>query len=256
MENRAYLGCWPGAYVEHEIKWIESTKELAGLLYEARKRFPSNQKFSDWLEENRIDLSHQERAALIKLAEHAEVANGVLEFTRRTSWELVWRKEVQPLVEPKKAKPVLRAARNTEPVVAPEIAPAIPAEPEIIEPEKKQLTGEKWAEKINAAYQPVLDAQEKAKRFLEGNGYLVINIEGDLELLDRIDAALKPDETSEAFVLEAIQHLLWEREREAAKSKRGRPKGSKNKPKTREEIQKVSEAAWDEMDRIRKEAAH
>jgi hypothetical protein len=195
-------------------KWIESTKELAGLLYEARKRFPSNQAFSDWLDENRIDLSHQSRAALIKLAEHAEVANGVLEHTERTSWELVWSKEVKPLVEPPRGeRPMLRAARNTEDD-GPDEPEIIDIEPEPLSPKEVKDRDRVWF--LGTAHEAKLMAEELA----EYNG----------PVDDEVRAAAH--RTATAWI-ELANRLDLEAEQKP-KPKRGRPVGSKNKPKIKE----------------------
>jgi hypothetical protein len=84
----------------------------ATLLYEARTRFPSNQAFHEWLAQNNLGedrLSHQARAALVNIGEHMNVSRDVLRKTARTSPELIWQKEVKPLIDAKNGTAAAKA---------------------------------------------------------------------------------------------------------------------------------------------------
>ena len=92
----AYLTC-----VKAREEWTKATLTLAERLYEARNRFGDNQGFSDWLAANSLGketLSHQDRAALINIGEHIDVARDIIEKSDRRSWRLVWDKEIKKVV--------------------------------------------------------------------------------------------------------------------------------------------------------------
>jgi hypothetical protein len=77
-------------------EWIEGTLELAAALAEARGRFPADRQFSHWLVDADLqDISHQDRAALIAMAADPPTARQVLEETKRSSWQLVWEREMK-----------------------------------------------------------------------------------------------------------------------------------------------------------------
>lgn len=77
---------------EGRTKWIEGSLELASLLTEAKERFQKNlTAFGDWLDRNGVDLSHQDRAALINLGmERPERRREILETTPRWSYRHIW----------------------------------------------------------------------------------------------------------------------------------------------------------------------
>jgi hypothetical protein len=54
------------------------TPALAAALAEAKGRFPSHKDFSVWLASNEIDISGNDRAALISMAANLEVFRNVL----------------------------------------------------------------------------------------------------------------------------------------------------------------------------------
>lgn len=79
-------------------EWIEASVSLASLLCEARARYPADQKFSYWLEENEIDIYHMDRAALLKLGQNTEAMRVILRRTDSTSYRLIW-KDTQKQIE-------------------------------------------------------------------------------------------------------------------------------------------------------------
>lgn len=89
-----------GAYERTERgrqEWIEGTLDLAAALAEARDQFASDKAFSVWLAENELDaIGHQDRAALINMAGHIQIAREVLQETSRFSWRYIWAEEMAP----------------------------------------------------------------------------------------------------------------------------------------------------------------
>lgn len=83
--------------IEHShAQWIESTLELARLLAEARGQFKSNREFAHWLVDNDLDMiGSDDRAALINMASNLSLARIVLEETQRSSWQWIWREEME-----------------------------------------------------------------------------------------------------------------------------------------------------------------
>jgi chemotaxis protein histidine kinase CheA len=76
--------------VRTRAEWITYSVELAGLLTEARARFPNDKEFGDWLAEIEINLSHQDRAALISLGANPAAMQKALENTSSFSYRLIW----------------------------------------------------------------------------------------------------------------------------------------------------------------------
>src|SRR3954447_13973124 len=78
------------------FEWIEGTLELAVLLAEARLRFSADQEFSHWLVDAKLqDINYSDRAALIAMAADLQLARIVLQETRRSSWQLIWEREMK-----------------------------------------------------------------------------------------------------------------------------------------------------------------
>jgi hypothetical protein len=72
---------------------------LIDLLHDARKRFSSDQAFGKWLTDSGYGeerIKRQDRAALLNMAEHPDLAREVLKQTHRRSWRLIWEEEIQP----------------------------------------------------------------------------------------------------------------------------------------------------------------
>lgn len=83
------------AWTEMRSEWIDATVKRAVLLYEARRKFPDNQAFSDWLGENEIEIEKNTQAALIRMGEYPELTREGLEKTRRISLRLIWDEELE-----------------------------------------------------------------------------------------------------------------------------------------------------------------
>jgi hypothetical protein len=104
---------------------IEGTLELAKILLDLRLRFPADREFGERLTKNGYGenrISRQDRAALINMAEHPDLAREVLEQTHRQSYRLIWEEEIQPELEkrrlPSAGQPALSENFNGTPVVS------------------------------------------------------------------------------------------------------------------------------------------
>jgi hypothetical protein len=96
-------------------EWIEGTLELAAVLAEERKLISDHREFSRWLERNGLaKINAHDRAALIGMAADPVVTRKMLEESKNTSWEWIWRKERQPtFVSTHKGRPA-PAKRKTK----------------------------------------------------------------------------------------------------------------------------------------------
>lgn len=75
-----------------EGEWIEATLDLATVLREARDEHGSNNEFGAWLQRNSFtELGKDDRAALIGIGEHLELARQVIERSESRSVRLLWR---------------------------------------------------------------------------------------------------------------------------------------------------------------------
>ena len=85
------------ARTEHgKREWVEGTIELAAAFADARSRFPAHQQFRHWIADAELDfINHQDRAALISMADDLDLARIVLEETERTSWQHIWDQEMK-----------------------------------------------------------------------------------------------------------------------------------------------------------------
>lgn len=70
--------------------WVEAQVELAVLLCEARRRYPADQRFAQWLDENDIRLNTNDRAALLKLGQNPDAMRMILQRSHRRSVQLIW----------------------------------------------------------------------------------------------------------------------------------------------------------------------
>lgn len=94
---------------KNQTEWPVLVMSFARELLKGRDMFTNagkhdDRRFHDWLtaladQHPEFELSHQDRAAYINLAEHEEVAIEVLGKTDRRSVRLIWEEEVQPKVE-------------------------------------------------------------------------------------------------------------------------------------------------------------
>lgn len=79
--------------------WVETTIELAMAFAEARDRISGNREYYTWIVQNELDIiNRMDRHALISMARHIEISRIVLQETQRTSWQMVWKQEIQPRI--------------------------------------------------------------------------------------------------------------------------------------------------------------
>jgi hypothetical protein len=93
------------AFVKNRDDFSKVTLALARKLWRARQAFRGDDTaFRAWLAVHRLTdkIRPHDRAALIKLGEHAKVAARVLRQTSSRSVRLIWINEVRPLVEPER----------------------------------------------------------------------------------------------------------------------------------------------------------
>jgi hypothetical protein len=83
--------------------WIDRVLERAALLLEARNRFKSNEKFSEWLTREKINIGHSNRAALLNMAKYPELARAALEKSKSVSAQLIWLDEMLPQISKQQA---------------------------------------------------------------------------------------------------------------------------------------------------------
>jgi hypothetical protein len=77
--------------IEGNNQWIEASIAQALILVEARSRFQTDQEFCDWLAANNIELSDDDRAALISLGQLGEAQlREILTKTDSRSYRLIW----------------------------------------------------------------------------------------------------------------------------------------------------------------------
>ena len=109
------------AWRDNRKAFPELTMDLALKLAALRHSHVSNTAFSEALTKAGIVINAQDRAALLKMAEHEPLARKVLAETNRWSPQHIWEQEIKPLL-PKpdgaEAEPVLGDAGDTvsEPV--------------------------------------------------------------------------------------------------------------------------------------------
>ena len=108
-------------------EWIEGTLELAAALADARSRFPANQPFSHWIVDAGLeDINHQDRSALISMADDLVTARLVLSETKRSSWRHIWEQEMK-----ERFTQVGKTTPNQE--LIPETTAGVPPEAETVE---------------------------------------------------------------------------------------------------------------------------
>src|SRR5256885_857993 len=78
MSNLAKIAASLRAGLEADAKdraaWIERVLERARLLAEARATILSNEVFGQWLDQEKIDINANDRAALLNMARYPELA--------------------------------------------------------------------------------------------------------------------------------------------------------------------------------------
>jgi len=82
--------------VAAEKEWVAATIQLAKSLAAARARFSANQEFHRWLSSEGINISDNDRAALIQMARNLPRTRTVLAQTESRSWQLIYRNEIAP----------------------------------------------------------------------------------------------------------------------------------------------------------------
>jgi hypothetical protein len=77
--------------------WIQGTLELISILDDARKRYPADQEFGDFVANAFGDrVTRDNRSALLNMAQYPDLTHEVLEKTERVSWRMIWLEEIQP----------------------------------------------------------------------------------------------------------------------------------------------------------------
>jgi hypothetical protein len=132
-----FVAARSGAKAEEDGRaiWRDNTMKLAKALLAGRELHQNdNNAFGSWLDATGLGedlISHIDRAALISMAEHAEIAERVLAITTRRSWQHIWREEIAPEVEAKGVIHVNKTPSNPKPNRGgrPRKAPAHSADP-------------------------------------------------------------------------------------------------------------------------------
>jgi len=142
----ALLACERG-----KAEWARGALNLCTYLAEARAMFKADRQFGDWLKEQKLALSDDDRAAAIAMGKQPEVARAVLEATERRSLRHIHRTEFKSrfrhVAKPKaKAKPAPEAPDTKPAPKAPDANPD-PKERETLERalhayDRRKLAGE------------------------------------------------------------------------------------------------------------------
>jgi hypothetical protein len=130
----SFVAARAGAKAEADGRaaWRDNTMKLAKALLVGRELHQNdNNAFGAWLDAGGMGedlISHIDRAALINMAEHAEIAERVLAITTRRSWQHIWREEIAQEV---KAKGVIHMNKTRNRGGRPHVrkAPAQSADP-------------------------------------------------------------------------------------------------------------------------------
>jgi len=80
--------------------WRDNTMKLARALLRGREMHKDDAAFGAWLKAEDFGVNDDDRAALISMAKHSEIAERVLADTARQSWRNIWRKEIAPEIPP------------------------------------------------------------------------------------------------------------------------------------------------------------
>jgi hypothetical protein len=113
------------------VAWRAATWSLAQWVQRGKKEVcgGSTKKFHKWLKDNRLDfLNPNDRSALLGLAANPTIAQPIIEKTTRTSWQRLWREEVQPEVE-RLCSPTKSGTKNGRPKRSTPVPPASPPGP-------------------------------------------------------------------------------------------------------------------------------
>jgi hypothetical protein len=99
------------------VTWRAATWPLAEWVQRGKKEVcgGSTKKFNKWLKDNRLDfLSPNDRAALVGIAAYPAISRPILEKTTRTSWQTLWREEIEPEVK-RVCRPTNSGKKNGQP---------------------------------------------------------------------------------------------------------------------------------------------
>ncbi len=90
---------------EGHAAWVAGTLELIDALTEGRRAFPSDVLFGRWLVDQELDvIGKDDRAALLNIGAHRDLAQHALEESGLVSYQRIWREYLQPrLLNPTKA---------------------------------------------------------------------------------------------------------------------------------------------------------
>lgn len=150
-------------------EWIEGTLELAAALLEARGQFKADRQFAHWIVDAGLeDISHQDRAALISMADDLAATRRMLEETKRLSWRYIWEEEMKPWFT-QAGKPTLPPQNPEKLPLIPDLAPEAPAETTApaasIKPVSKRSPFHGWprADEVAAVYLSIEARRELGK---------------------------------------------------------------------------------------------
>jgi hypothetical protein len=151
---------WDRTQASHDA-WVEATLELMEALSDGRRAFPADREFSIWLAEQELDfIGHQDRAALLQMAQHRDLTRAKLEETERISYQLIWKNDIAPRITN-----VSKADATLPPIAEPTESPAEtpisartpvpPSPPAVEEPEVSipgSFAGRPRAQELAAIY--------------------------------------------------------------------------------------------------------
>src|SRR5215831_5838321 len=76
--------------------WCAAIGELAAAVLAAREKHPSDKAFGKWLQDESIELNDHDRAAILHIAKHPDVALPILRKSESLSIRLTWQREIKP----------------------------------------------------------------------------------------------------------------------------------------------------------------
>jgi hypothetical protein len=106
------------AWRKNESEWAVVVMDLARELWTARQKHPSDQAFGVWFN-GRFDNivkppTYKERAALLEIGEHADIAAPLLAKTERRSVRTFVDAELKPLIKPPEPDPEFEPRAETD----------------------------------------------------------------------------------------------------------------------------------------------
>lgn len=73
-----------------DAEWIDAILELAKHLAEARKAYPSNNDFGNWLDKNGVKINKKDRLGFQNIGRHLEIARQYLPQIKSRSPQRIW----------------------------------------------------------------------------------------------------------------------------------------------------------------------